>query len=89
MDLDRGEIEARGPSQLQIVQRVGSLPVVMSALEQLGALYGYTKEANSFVKFGLETAESGLKKSSEIAMPVVGKFERPGEKMMYLFKYFK
>ena len=79
MDFDSSELEeGPGRPQLQIVQRVGSLPVVISAMEQLGALYGYTKEANSFVRFGLETAETGLKKSSEIALPVVSKFDKPG-----------
>jgi len=79
-------MELEGPSppvgpQLQIMERVGSLPIVMSAVEQLGALYGYTKESNSLVKYGLETAESGLKMTSAFASPMVQKLETPVSKL--------
>ena len=66
-------------SQLSIITRVGSLPLVISTMEQMGAAYGYTKDANSFVKFGLEKAENALKFTSAIAAPVGGKLERPGK----------
>lgn len=66
---------------LQIINRVGSLPMVQSTWNQLGSIYGYTKQSNGFVKFGLETAESALKIGSNIAAPVIVRLEKPVSKL--------
>lgn len=61
----------------QFLTRVGSLPVVTSAIGQVLTFYNNTKESNSLVKYALETTESSVKTVANTAMPVVNKFEVP------------
>ncbi|XP_074651781.1 perilipin-2-like isoform X2 [Tubulanus polymorphus] len=53
------------------VKRVGSYPVVASALSQVTSLYDRAKEGNRLVKYTLESAESVTKKVSDTAVPIV------------------
>jgi perilipin-2 len=64
-------------NQDHFLNRVGSLPVVTTALSQLGNLYTHTKEKNRLLKYALETTESGVKLVANTAVPIVHKFDKP------------
>ena len=66
-------------SDPHFLQRVGSLPIVTTAIDQLANIYQNTKESNRLVKYTLETAEVGVKTVAQTAMPVVNRLEKPSE----------
>jgi len=61
----------------QIVNRLASLPLVLSTYDQLTALYTQTKEAHKLLRYTLETSESCLKTVANTAMPYVHTFDKP------------
>jgi len=68
--LDMAEV---GDTQLQFLSRMGSLPLVTTAMGQLGSLYNHTKDTNRLMKYTFETAESTVKAVAGTAMPVITK----------------
>jgi len=54
-----------------VVTRVGSYPVVASAISQASDMYGKVKESNSLVKYTLESAETVTTMVSDKALPIV------------------
>lgn len=63
----------------RFLERVGSLPIVTTAIDQLAQIYQYTKGTNAYVKYTLETAEAGVKSVTQTALPVMNKLEKPSK----------
>ena len=82
------EAEMGSETDHQFLTRVGSLPVVTSALNQLWMVYGNTKEYNRLVKYTLEIAEYGVKVATNTAMPMINQLKKPSE-YMFMMSYWK
>ena len=62
-----------GGNQIQFLNRMGSLPLVTTAIGQLGSLYNHTKDTNRLMRYTFETAELTVKAVAGTAMPVISK----------------
>ncbi|XP_072037961.1 perilipin-2-like isoform X2 [Amphiura filiformis] len=59
------------------VNKVSSLPVVASTMNQVSSVYNWTKESSSMVKYTLEVAEKSVAVATSTAKPVVDRFGKP------------
>ncbi len=64
---------------IQFVSRVGSLPIITTAVGQLGTIYQYTKAKNPVFKYTLETAEAGFKVATNTSKPIMDKLNKPSK----------
>lgn len=74
-----------GAPQLDVINRVCSIPVVQSAIEKTGSTYAYVKDSHHLINWALDYAEAGLHYASAtaapIASPIAKKFEGPISKV--------
>lgn len=61
------------------LERVGSIPIVTTTIDQLAQIYQYSKNTSPYMKYTLEKAEAGVKTVTQSALPIVNKLEKPSE----------
>ncbi|XP_043589099.1 lipid storage droplets surface-binding protein 2-like isoform X1 [Bombus pyrosoma] len=59
-----------GTPQLEVINRVKSIPVVHSAIEKTGSTYSYLKDSHHLINWALTQAEAGLNYASATAAPL-------------------
>lgn len=66
------------------VNKVSSLPVVASTMDQVSSMYNWTKESNSVVRYTLEAAEKSVAVAASTAKPVVTRLEKPSKFVFFV-----
>lgn len=62
--------EQAGLPQLEVLDRVRSIPVVQSGIEKTGSMYSYVKDSHHLINWALNYAEAGLHYATATAVPL-------------------